>query len=144
MRTEKLSYITSVLSSMIAVVLVLVGFYWFSIRTKIISYEKHQDLIEAIEAVRQHPYTDDYQCLDFSKALTTKLSDVGIESRIEIVAQPGRSDQYHAVVSFQIDPQNGQMVAYDPVDNCRVQEGSLLCRNGSIEQQNLYVANKNK
>lgn len=143
MRTGKL-FIAGYSIITTASVLCLVGFYRFSIQEKVVSYERHRDLIEAIEAVRQHPYTTEYQCLDFSKALTTKLGEAGIESRVEIVAQPGRTDQYHAVIALQIDPQNGEVVDYDPVDNCKVKDGTLLCRNGSIEQQNLYVANRNK
>ncbi|TAK94853.1 hypothetical protein EPO05_05760 [Patescibacteria group bacterium] len=107
------------------------------------SLEKHRQLIGALEAAENHEYNNGYQCLDFSKSLAEKFQQKGIESRIEIVKQKD-SDSYHAVVSLQIEPQNGSVVSYESVDSCRLVDGELACEGGIIKEKNLYVAGRSE
>lgn len=109
---------------------------------QVILYQRHKDLISSIEKVQQNQYTDAYQCLDFSKDLVNDLKSRGIDSQVDIVQTEGRSDEYHAVISLQIEPQDGKVVSYKTVDRCRLVNGNLDCESGKIQDGKFYVAFK--
>lgn len=124
-----------------AEILLLGGFFVF-FGDQIRLYSKYQSLIGSIEAVRQHEYSDSYKCLEFSRDLQAKLMSKGIASRIAIVKNSTDENAYHAVVSFQIEPQDGQIVSYEKIDECDFRDGRLDCAKGSILDGNMYIAGK--
>ncbi|MDP1619648.1 MAG: hypothetical protein Q8L11_04135 [Candidatus Moranbacteria bacterium] len=111
----------------------------FNLGSKAVIFYQYKDLIGALEQAKSATYSDKYQCLDFSKDLSQKLAAIGIGSTIEIV-QTEKQNEYHAIVSLQIDPQTGEMVNYKTVDNCEVNGDTISCNKGSIENKNLYIA----
>lgn len=111
----------------------------FNVGDKVVTFYQYKDLLSALEQAKSQSYTDKYQCLDFSKDLSQKLAAIGIGSTIEIV-QTEKENEYHAIVSLQIDPQNGKIVNYKTVDNCEVNGDTISCTKGSIENRNMYVA----
>lgn len=111
----------------------------FNLGSKAVTFYQYKDLIGALEQAKSMTYTDKYQCLDFSKDLSQKLAAIGIGSTIEIV-ETEKKNEYHAVVSLQIDPQKGELVSYKTIDNCTVEGDVISCNKGDIENRNLYVA----
>jgi hypothetical protein len=109
---------------------------------KTLLMNKYGYLINSIEEVSNGTYSDQYQCLEFSGELQKKLKEQGIESKISIVEREGRTGEFHAVVSVQIEPQTGEAVSYKTVDNCADENGTMVCENGTVEGRNMYIANK--
>lgn len=103
---------------------------------------KYSYLVDSFEEVKKGIYSDNYQCLDFSSDLQKKLKEQGIDSRINIVEQEGKTGEFHAVVSVQIEPQTGKAVSYKTVDTCVNESGRIVCEKGTVEGKNLYIANK--
>ena len=116
----------------------------FILLPKIVLFEKYKDIILTLDKVSQKPYSQEWKCLDFSQELATQLEEKGIKSKIEIVKKEGIKNEYHAVISLQIDPQNGELTDYEVVDSCVFQNGEIKCEKGTIEGKNLYVALKAK
>ncbi len=124
-----------------AEILLLGGFFLF-FGNQIRLYSKYQSLIGSLEAVRQHEYSDSYKCLEFSKDLQARLLSRGVASRIAIVKSGSDENTYHAVVSLQVEPQDGKIVGYETVDECDFRNGQLDCAKGSIKDGNMYIADK--
>jgi len=124
------------------VISVLVIVSTFILLPKIVLFEKYKDIILTLDKVSQKPYTEDWKCLNFSKELATLLEEKGIQSKIEIVKRAGIKNEYHAVISLQIDPQNGEITNHEVVDSCVFQNGEIKCEKGTIEGKNMYVALK--
>jgi len=120
-------------------VIVVALYLAFNIGSKLVLFYQYKDIIGAVEQAKSATYTDKYQCLDFSKDLSQKLAAIGIGSSIEIV-QTEKANEYHAIVSLQIDPQSGAIVNYKTVDNCSVSGDTISCNKGSIENRNMYIA----
>lgn len=74
---------------------------------KLESLRKYQPLDDAMARIAKHPYTDDYQCLDFSSDLVNELKKEGIQSEIVVGRQPGE-EKYHAWVGVWFSPQLGE------------------------------------
>jgi len=121
------------------IVIVAALYLAFNIGSKLVLFYQYKDIIGAVEQAKSATYTDKYQCLDFSKDLSQKLAAIGIGSSIEIV-QTEKANEYHAIVSLQIDPQSGAIVNYKTVDNCSVSGDIISCNKGSIENRNMYIA----
>ena len=121
------------------IVIVVALYLAFNIGSKLVLFYQYKDIIGAVEQAKSATYTDKYQCLDFSKDLSQKLAAIGIGSSIEIV-QTEKANEYHAIVSLQIDPQSGAIVNYKTVDNCSVSGDTISCNKGSIENRNMYIA----
>lgn len=124
------------------VIIAILAFVNVALIQKTFLFSKYSYLINSFEEVRKGVYSDDYQCLDFSSDLQEKLEKQGIDSRISIVRQEGNTDEYHAVVSIQIEPQTGEAVNYETIDNCISKEGKIICEKGTVEKGNMYIANK--
>lgn len=124
------------------VIIAILAFINIVLVQKTFLFSKYSYLINSFEEVKKGVYSDDYQCLDFSSDLHEKLEKQGIDSRINIVKQDGNTDEYHAVVSIQIEPQTGEAVNYEMVDNCVSKEGKIICEKGTVEKGNMYIANK--
>jgi hypothetical protein len=105
-------------------------------------FNKYGYLINSFEEASKKSYTDSYQCLDFSSDLQKKLQEQGIDSQVSIVEQEGKTDELHAVVSIQIEPQTGKPVNFKNVDTCTNDGEKLVCDKGTIENKNIYIANK--
>ena len=134
---EKLK--NSWISIVIITILVLIN---VALIQKTFLLNKYSYLIDSLEEVSQGVYGDSYQCLDFSGDLQKKLKDQGIDSKISIVEQEGKTGEYHAVVSIQIEPQTGQAVSYKTIDSCITENGKIICENGTVEGRNMYIANR--
>jgi len=113
----------------------------FNLGGKLVTFYQYQDIISALDQAKNHAYTDKYQCMDFSKDLSEKLTKLGVANSIEIV-QTEKTGEYHAVVSLQIDPQKGEIVNYKTIDNCNLDGDNLSCNKGNIQNHNMYVASR--
>jgi len=112
--------------------------------SQVVLYQRYQAMIDSMEKIRQHEYSDSYECLDFSKDLYSELDRYGLKSSIDIVQADTSKSEYHAVVSFQVDPQSGKLVDYKKIDSCRFIDGQISCDKGLIEGRNSYIASNNK
>lgn len=111
---------------------------------KVFLFEKYKDIVLALDEVSKTPYSDNWKCLDFSKDLAELLNEKGIKSKIEIVKREGIEDEYHAVISLQIDPQNGAITNHQVVDSCVLENGKIECEKGMIEGKDSYVVSRAK
>ena len=119
-------------------------FVFFTLAQKAERYERNRELIDSIEEISGHKYAESYKCLEFSKDLYAKLASYGIKSQIEIVDTGSQKNEYHAVISVQIDPQSAQVVNYAKIDSCQMVDGELSCQNGRVTDRDTYVASKKK
>lgn len=124
------------------VIIAILAFVNVALIQKTFLLNKYSYLINSFEEVRKGTYSDNYQCLDFSSDLQEKLKKQGIDSRISIVKQNGNTDEYHAIVSIQIEPQTGEAADYETVDSCVSKGGKIICEKGTVEKGNMYIANK--
>ena len=84
----------------ICLVLSFIAGYYFC-QLKFIKYIK---LETALQEIKKHKYSNDYNCQNFTSDLRTELKKYGIQSNEVIVNQ---GENYHSVVGIWFDGQTG-------------------------------------
>ena len=90
---KKLLFIICLVLSFIA------GYYYAQLR-----FIKYIKLETALNEIKKHKYSDDYDCENFTADLQAELKKYGIQSNEVIIDQ---GENYHSVVGIWFDGQTG-------------------------------------